>query len=732
MSEFKPIEPLVSRYAKPRILPPKGRHPRLFFLAEDLPRIRQNLTHKDHAAAYERYREVISQGFAFGDRFEFSEDELTRVRYKALAYPLLGDESAAREAIEAIFFMLSHLSISPRGDICRAYGLVMFTAASVYDWAYPLMDDAERNELVWLCETVLGPNFEVGFPPSKQGMLTGHGCEAQLLRDWLSLGIASYDEYPDIYDFVMGRIENEMLPAHNYYYQSGSHWQGSAYGPSRYVSTVIAEALIFGMSGGKERLFDPMMGEVSLTFLYYLRADGEPFRIGDDWADRGKAYHIGDYYTTAFYVANIYRKPILRAFAFEKSMIPTDDAALILILDDPSVGFASRISLPPLRYNGSPLGSYIAHDRSGASVYFKVGESYSANHEHKDSGAFMLFYKGSLASAANCYQYRTASNEKFFYGSTLDLQYNKQTVSNNCMLVYDPEENVVPRWGNSGGQRADDLSNGEYFDLNDWKRTPTFTWAKVLAHADGLREDGSFGFCLLSGDHTNAYSDKVRDYRRTSLAVSCDSPDYPMLLFVFDRLVTRDASLEKTWQMHTMGKYELDGRRAITRHPDGGVLVCDSLLPKAAELGVIGNAEERFIVRGKNLAEKCDPTRQPIREDGRGRLTVTPSDESELNYFLSAMYVTDDGKPTEQKAELTQGVGFVGAFLFDVCAVFPTGTEDLTSLAIALPSERKTTLYATGLAKGLWSDGDRVYEVGESEKSLVLTAYGPVKLEKID
>ena len=162
------------------------------------------------------------------------------------------------------------------------------------------------------------------------------------------------------------------------------------------------------------------------------------------------------------------------------------------------------------------------------------------------------------------------------------------------------------------------------------------------------------------------------------------------------------------------------------------IIIKNAPSAKAAELGVIGNEEERFIVRGKNIAEKCDPIRQPIREDGRGRLTVTPSDESEQNYFLSAMYVTDDGKPTAQKADLVEGAGFVGAFLFDVCAIFPTGTEDLTSLAIALPSERKTTLYATGLAKGLWSDGDRVYEVGESEKTIVLSAYGPVKLEKID
>ena len=300
------------------------------------------------------------------------------------------------------------------------------------------------------------------------------------------------------------------------------------------------------------------------------------------------------------------------------------------------------------------------------------------------------------------------------------------------MLVYDPDETVSPRWGNCGGQRADDLCNGENRDLNDWMRRPTFTWAKVLAHADGCRPDGSFDFCMLSGDHTNAYSDKVKDYRRTSLAVAGRTPDRPLLLFVFDRLAVRDAAHEKTWQMHTMGKYELSGSRAVTRHPDGGVLVCDSLLPKNAKLDVIGDYENRFIVRGENIAERCDPERQPIREDGRGRLTVTPTEPKELDLFLSAMYVTDDGKPITVSARLVEGDGFVGALLDGTLATFPTEREDLTSLSLTLPETDETALYLTGLAPGLWSDGDRVYEIGESEKCLTLTARGAVKLEKID
>ena len=135
------------------------------------------------------------------------------------------------------------------------------------------------------------------------------------------------------------------------------------------------------------------------------------------------------------------------------------------------------------------------------------------------------------------------------YGSTLDFRYNKQTVSHNCMLVYDPDEDVSPNWGNSGGQRADDICNRENGTLAVWMSKPTFERSKILFHADGTDADGAFSYCLLGGDLTNAYSEKVTDYRRASLAVATKDADSPLAVFIYDRLVTRDPSAEKTWQM---------------------------------------------------------------------------------------------------------------------------------------------------------------------------------------
>ncbi len=718
------IKPFVSTYSTPRILPPKGVHPRLMMTPNTLPRIRKDLSHPDHEVAYKLFMERVKVPFVIDGTFSFDPKMLEAIRAKAAAYPLLDDEARGREAIDLILQILRNFYISPRGDICRAYGAIMYAAACVYDWTYALLSPDEREEIVFLCQNQLGPYFEVGFPPSKQGMVTGHGSEAQIFRDWLSLGIATYDEYPDIYLFVAGRIQDHAVPARNFYFRSGSHWQGSSYGPVRYMCDLTFETLIHCMTDGKEHYCDDVMKEAAITFACNIRADGEPFREGDDAAGKGKSYVTYRYYTNAFLASALYRDPMLRDYALSVSSAPLPTVALdFLLLDDPTVGRLDyRTHMPRVRYCPSPRGQYVAHHSSGASVYFKVGEAFSCNHEWKDCGVFMIYYKGSLASAANCYEYTTVSGELFNYGSPLDFRYNKQTISCNCMLVYDPDEDVDPRWGNSGGQLVDTWSNREVGTLEEWMSRPMFNRSKILFHADQADANGYLSYCLLGADLSNAYSDKVTDYRRTSLAVATNDEARPLAVFIYDRLVTRDPAAEKTWQMHTMGKYEINGKRAVTRHQKGGCLVLDSLLPTAAKLDVIGNETERFIIRGENLAEACDPEQQPVREDGRGRLTVSPTESAEVDYFLQAMYVTDNEHPINAKAERITGNGYEAATLLGTVALFPTEIEGLSSFEIDLGTG--ATLYATNLMPGTWSDGSKTFQVTEENRCLVTYACG--------
>ena len=727
---YRPVSPLVSPYAHPEVYPKVGDHPRVYLTKRTLPRVKAALSHPDHANYQKEFLALAhSDVDTDAESIDFNSRTLLIIECKALYALLFDDAPLARKSIDLIFYVLRHISISDRMDVCRAYGAVMHTSACVYDWLYPHLSSAEREEIVSRCEYELGPHFEVGFPPDQQGMVTGHGSEAQMFRDWLSFAIATYDEYPDIYEYVTGRITEQAVPPRNFYYRSRTHWQGSTYGPYRHMMDLYCALLLNVMSDGEYHIFDPIMHEAAISFLCNIRADGEPFRDGDDCDDKGQSYHLSSYHTVAFFSSALYRDPLLRDHVLSLPYGPSVAAHIFLLLDDPSVGRLDvKANLPRIRYVGSPRGQYTAHTADGASVFFKVGEAYSANHEHKDSGQFMIYYKGSLASAANCYQYDSASGVSHMYGSPLDLRFNKQTVAHNCMLVFDPDEKVDPKWGNSGGQKTAPPYNWENFGMKDWIARGTTTWAKVLAHADATNAAGYLDYCMLCGDLSNAYSDKIKSYRRTSLAVGGEG-DRRLLVFIFDDLKTRDPLAEKTWQMHTMGKFTLEEDRAIVRSDKGGCLVCQTLLPSAVKREIIGSESERFVLNGENLADNCDPVKEPICEDGRDRLAVSPASPCADEYFLHAMYVTDDGLPIDTHATLVSGDGFVCAALDGVLALFPTSPEPLEKISLSLSSE--TRLYLTNLLPGTWTDGVSRYEVTESGRMLVLTASGDLVLRRV-
>lgn len=721
MLNFKPVEPLRSPFGAPSVYPVAHTHPRILVTPSVIERVRTHLSHPDHAEAYALFLRAASVAYPYHVPFEYAESALESIACRALKHLLLQDAESGRMAKDEILHALRNLNITPRQDVCRAYGFFMYTAARVYDWAFDCFSPEEREELVSLCEYVLGPHFEVGFPPQQQGMVTGHGSEMQMFRDWLALGIATYDEHPDIYCYVAGRLEEQAAPPRAYYFKSGSHWQGSAYGPSRFQCDLFCDLLFYKMTDGTHHIFTTDMREVAISFLCHMRADGQMFRDGDDFADKNQGYPLGYHRNNSFLASVLYRDPVLRDHALSTAGVPCA-ASCFLLIDDPDTGRkCHREALPRVRYMGSPRGQYVAHTRFGASVYFKVGESYSANHEWKDSGNFMIFYRGSLASAANCYEYTSADGTRHNYGSALDLQYNKQTVSCNCMLVFDPNEPYEEKWGYSGGQRQDRGANHENQTLSEWLSKDTIAWARVLAHAHRRDRFGYLDWCMIMGDHTNAYTDKVKTYERTSIAIATENEDRPLIVCIFDKLLTRDAKAKKTWQMHTMGTFTVTKNRAITTHPSGGVLVCDTLLPRQAQLAVIGDAEHRFIVNGVELATPCDPQVHPFREDGRGRLTVSPTDPMETELFLHAIYVTRSGLPCDLKPELIQTKDYAAVSLADKMILFPT-QGPLQTFTVDL-SEGKT-LYATNIKPGKWTDGNIGYAVEEAEKMLVIKGRG--------
>ncbi len=109
---------------------------------------------------------------------------------------------------------------------------MMVTGAIVYDWLYALLTPEEKQafiqELIRLAKTQ-----ECAYPPPRQGSVTGHASEAQIMGDMLSAGIAIYDEAPQMYDLAAGRFFREHRPVRNWLYNGRAYHQGDSYAGNR-------------------------------------------------------------------------------------------------------------------------------------------------------------------------------------------------------------------------------------------------------------------------------------------------------------------------------------------------------------------------------------------------------------------------------------------------------------------------------------------------------------------
>lgn len=103
----------------------------------------------------------------------------------AFEYVTNGNEALGRKAIDNIKnFAESVVYIEPNYDgYTRNAGHLVFTIAEVYDWCYPLLTQEDKTYLIEQAIAIISDGIEVGWPPTKQGALTGHGSEAQTLRD---------------------------------------------------------------------------------------------------------------------------------------------------------------------------------------------------------------------------------------------------------------------------------------------------------------------------------------------------------------------------------------------------------------------------------------------------------------------------------------------------------------------------------------------------------------------
>lgn len=722
----------------PATLFPPDTHPRLLINAEELSRIQREAKIGTNRRAYDEWQRLLS----ISTQGHLSPPEPGRANYDplllavieayALEYALSGTVEYGLSAIASIQRYAAQCTYEGIHDYSRPMGHVIFTAAEVYDWCYPLLTPADKESIIALCEQIAA-GMEIGYPPTRQGAVAGHAGEAQLLRDLLSFSIAVYDERPDIYEGCAGRLFKEFVATRNYWYPSHTQHQGCDYGSYRYVWDIWSAWIIRRLRGVS--IYIPDMGQVPYFWLYLRRPDGQLLRDGDSYQetqvphgqwwknDRLAFFYAACYYQNPHFLYEYERQSRgMDPFSYDNSTITP---VQFLVFNDPALRAEPYDGLPTSRYFASPNGMILARtgwtlekDSADVLALMKFGERWASNHNHLDAGNFQLYYKGILASESGCYDR---------YGSLQDGNYNKKSVAHNTILLFDPQEEITgyaPRL-NDGGQRFP-LGSREPPTMADWMDA-AYERSCVLHHcvkAIGTETELAY----LKGDMTAAYTKKaaavVRAMLFLPLAKNDGSTAPKALFFTFDTVQATPGVEPPRWLLHMQQAPEIENNRITIRRDAngyGGRLVCDTLLPHAARLEAIGGPDRAFMVNGQNLPLENPDSMADALEAGWGRVEVSPTEPGETTEFLHALCVTEAASAYEPAWKAVETPDLAGACLEGWCVLF-VREHAAEKTAFALPETDGSRIVLSGLTPGSWTVGGETYPVIAEEGLLVLPA----------
>jgi hypothetical protein len=660
-------------YPPPPFLPPKE-HPRVYFMAKDIPRLLENASKPQNAKAWEAQLKNLSTGTdgllpapSDAKKGNTSSPVLAIIESCAFDYALRGDTENGQKAIAAMRNYIRTV-VYPTKDYNNT-GQTVFTIGIVYDWCYPLLSQDDQQTLIQAALDTAA-RMEIGWPPVKQGNVTGHGPEAQIFRDILCAAIAMYDEKPEMYELAAGRFFSRMVETKRFMYPAHMHHQGNHYTNYRGQWEMLATWIFDRM--GLPEVFGPDQHYLMYWTLYARRPDGLVLHDGDTHIDKLKP---GEYYKgpsrTIFLAANYFNDPYLKMEALRERpqfapSTPKGNQALdcveLLIFNNPDLEPRPFTELPLTKYFPSPKGGMIARTgwedglaSSSVVAEMKINEWYFANHQHLDAGAFQIYYRGMLATDSGYYQ---ALNDKgdtgendgsTGYGSLYDINYNKRTVAHNTITVYDPKERFESRrWSdapmsNDGGQRFPNRWDEPKDHSVLINPANGYRIAEVLGHGfgpDAKQPD----YTYLKGDLTRAYSEKMKAFERSFVFLNMKQADHPAVLIVFDRVVSSNPAFRKAWLLHGLEEPEIAGNRTLfkdSRKGYTGKLTVDTLLPVAAdtEITKIGGPDQENRVDGVNYKALLRP--DGVNESGGWRIEVSPKTARETDYFLHVLQVGD-------------------------------------------------------------------------------------------
>lgn len=694
---------------------PPAEHPRLYLRAEHAAQIPARLKDPLLQPAVDRLQQMAKRS------------PQSRVEWQSIQYLATRDEALGRKTIEETLRLLKECELPDRQDACRVTGRMMVTGAIVYDWHHGLMSAEQKRafitELIRLAKTM-----ETGYPPTKQGSVTGHASEAQIGRDMLSAGIAIYDEEPRMYELAAGRFFRDHLPVRNWIYNGHAYHQGDSYGPHRFSWDTFPLYIFDRLGAGN--IYNPEQRHVPYYWRYITRPDGSRLRNGDTFAHsarRGRPW--GEWFGTLL-VASYYGDGVLMGQSLRQDANHGGDTIFEFLWRDTTIKPLPGDDLPLSRYFGGPFGWMVARTSWGDDAVIasmKVNEYNFSNHQHLDAGEFQVYHRGALAVDSGLY-YGSSGQ----YGSEHNRNYFWRTISHNTLLIHDPAEKFREGYANDGGQR---LPNNRSEPKNlEMLVDPArgYRTGKTLAH--GFGPDAQMpAYTLLKGDITDSYSAKVNLVRRSFVFLNLNDARVPAALVVFDRVVSVDPAFRKYWLMHTLEEPKIVGASAIvdtTQYGAQGRLTLDVLWPPAgnAQLAKVGGPGREYEVFGTNYANDPDPARAESGsiETARWRIELAPKASAAEDLFLTVMQVTDRTNPARHAVQRIDADGRIGCTIETPAGPWSIlfrrdGERSPAAVEFTNPGQGKGRMLITDLEPGQWTAR---HESGETRQIEVTAESG--------
>jgi len=700
LSYMAPKVPEVAINYQPKIVPP-ATHPRLGVNSQSLPIVKARLEVGENLPKWKEVKKSALTPF----NFEFNrEKEMSyngkleqAAGTKAFYYLMTGDKKIGKEAIELITNYLSLVEFGNLLDITREIGRSINTASEVYDWCYDLLTPDEKKIL---CDNLirLAESMEVGWPPFKQSIVIGHGNEAQINRDLLSMSIAVYNETPLPYQYCAYRILEELVPMRKWQYQSPRHNQGLNYASYRMIWELYDAWLYYRMTG--KPVFDDNIKNVGRYFLYMRLPDGEMLKDGDGVDGPITENYYWSRPQTMFMFYTYANDPLIKA-EFERQGGTTDPVTFLLFNDPGLKAQPSFESLPLTKDFGPILGSMIARtgwhmgvNSNDVVAEIKGGGYHFGNHQHSDAGAIQIYYRGYQVGDIGLYG---------FYGTPYDFNFNKRSISHSMMLVRDPQEKFGSTESNDGGTKFNQRSpeSPEVAQTDPW-----FNNGKVVS-ADFGPSKMHPSFSYFAVDLTGAYSSKIKSYTRDFCFLNLDREDIPAAIILNDNMTAADPEFKKYWQLNTHTMPEIAGNGIIIKNECKGLVgktYVEMLLPSLADCnaGILSGSEARSSFGFKyDIPSKFWEKNFP--EANGHRILISPKTANGEDRFLTVFQMAaGDTKPLPVTYYETP-VSYV-VLLANRVISMNKGTDLIDAgFTFKIPAKGKYEIVLTGMKAHKWN-----------------------------